>query len=207
MDYFRLEMLIAEFMKKLLFLFIGIISVSFNPNAGIKLSNPSFEGAPHDAQVPEGWHACGFHSTPDILPGPWGVYQEAYEGDTFLGLITREDNTWEHIGQQLSSPLKKDECYTFSVKLARSNGYVGYNKPLKFRIWGGTKRCHKSQLLGHTVAINHNEWKTYKFNFFVDDDYDYIVIEAYYSGKVPYRGNLLVDACSDFETCIRASVE
>lgn len=192
---------------RILILIFGIVSVSFNPNSAILLSNPSFEGASQDAKVPNGWHACGLYSTPDILPGPWGVYQEAADGKTFLGLITREDNTWEHIGQQLSKPLKKDECYTFSVKLARSNGYVGYNKPLKFRIWGGTKRCQKSQLLGHTTTISHSDWKKYQFTFFANDTYQYIVIEAYYVGKTPYRGNLLIDDCSPFETCMRASLD
>lgn len=192
---------------RIIFLFVGLLSVSFNPNSSILLNNPSFEGVPEDARVPDGWHACGSYSTPDILPGPWGVYQEAFHGETFLGLISREDGTWEHIGQRLPQPLKKDECYTFSVKLARSSGYVGYNKALKFRIWGGMKKCEKAQLLGHTVAINHTEWKSYRFDFFTNDAYTNIVIEAYYVGNVPYRGNLLVDACSPFEVCMRASVD
>lgn len=192
---------------RIILLLFGLISVSFNPNSSILLENPSFEGESQDARVPQGWHACGMYSTPDILPGPWGVYQEAYHGDTFLGLISREDGTWEHIGQKLAKPLTKDECYTFSVKLARSNGYVGYNKALKFRMWGGTKKCGQAQLLGHTVAIEHNEWKSYRFNFFTNDAYEYIVIEAYYTGKEAYRGNLLIDACSPFEVCIRASLD
>jgi hypothetical protein len=191
---------------RITFLFVGLLSVSFNPDSSILLNNPSFEGVPEDARVPDGWQACGSYSTPDILPGPWGVYQEAYHGDTFLGLISREDGTWEHIGQQLPQPLKKDECYTFSVKLARSNGYVGYNKALKFRIWAGTKKCEKAQLLGHTVAINHTDWKSYRFDFFTNDAYTYIIIEAYYVGKAAYRGNLLIDACSPLEVCMRADL-
>ncbi len=193
-------------MRVLLLLF-SIISVSYSPNSAILLANPSFEGVPQDARVPDGWHACGLYSTPDVLPGPWGVYTMPYHGNTFLGLISREDGTWEHIGQRLTKPLKKDECYTFSVKLARSEGYVGYNQPLKFRIWGGTKRCQKNQMLGQSVAIAHTGWKSYRFDFFANETYEYVVIEAYYSGKTPYRGNLLLDACSPFETCMRASLE
>ena len=192
---------------KIIFLFVGLLAVSFNPDSSILLNNPSFEGVPEDARVPDDWFACGNYSTPDILPGPWGVYQEPYHGDTFLGLISREDGTWEHIGQKLSKPLKKDECYTFSVKLARSSGSVGYNKALKFRVWGGTDKCQRAQLLGHTIAISHNEWKSYRFSFFTNDAYDFVIFEAYYAGNVPYRGNLLVDACSPFEVCIRASLD
>lgn len=191
---------------RIIFLFVGFLFGSFNPNSSILLTNPSFEGVAEDASVPDGWYACGSYSTPDILPGPWGVYQEAYHGNTFLGLISREDGTWEHIGQRLSQPLKKNECYTFNVKLARSSGYVGYNKPLKFRIWGGTKKCEKAQLLAHTVAIEHTVWKSYNFNFFTNEAYSHIIIEAYYAEKNAYRGNLLIDACSPFEVCMRASL-
>lgn len=194
-------------MRILLLLFaIGSLSSAFPP-MNITLRNASFEGTPQDAKIPEEWFPCGKFSTPDILPGPWGVYQEAADGNTFLGLISREDGTWEFIGQDLDKPLKKDECYTFRVKLARSTGYVGYNKPLKFRIWGGTQKCEKLQLLGHTVAVLHNNWKSYRFDFFANNEYSFIVIEAHYSGKTPYRGNLLIDDCSPFEPCVRASLD
>ena len=66
----------------------------------IYLTNASFEGEPQDATVPTGWFACELGTTPDILPGFWGVYSESSEGETYLGLITREDGTFESIGQR-----------------------------------------------------------------------------------------------------------
>lgn len=174
------------------------------PTSSIKLQNPSFEGAPQDATVPQGWTACGMYSTPDILPGPWGVYQKASEGKTFVGLISREDNTWEYMGQTLSKPMKAKECYTFSIKLARSSGYVGYNRPLRLRIWGGMKKCGKDELLGQSKIVKHYDWRNYEFNFFPNKGYKFIILEAYYGGSTPYRGNLLMDNCSPIESCTRA---
>ena len=105
--------------------------------AQIYLNNASFEGEPQDATVPVGWFPCARGTTPDILPGPWGVTTESSDGDTYVGLITREDGTWESIGQRLKSPVKPRECYTFTLDLAHSDTYSGYNNPLKLRIWGG----------------------------------------------------------------------
>lgn len=186
---------------------LGAFLMISPPNTVIKLANPSFEGEPQDATTPQGWDACGLYSTPDILPGPWGVYQKPDEGKSFIGLISREDGTWEYLGQQLSKPMKKNQCYNFSVKLARSTGYVGYNRPLRFRIWGGSKSCGKEELLGASPAIKHLDWKNYEFNFFPKKNYTFITLEAYYVGKEQYRGNLLIDNCSSIETCDRVSLD
>ena len=71
------------------------------------LNNASFEGVPQDATTPSGWQECELGTTPDILPGFWNVYTEASDGETFIGLITRDDGSFESIGQRLSSPLKE----------------------------------------------------------------------------------------------------
>ena len=59
----------------------------------ITILNSSFEGEPADATVPQGWMACQEGTTPDILPGYWGVYTYPANGDTYLGLITRGNGT------------------------------------------------------------------------------------------------------------------
>ena len=46
----------------------------------ILLDNPSFEGEPKDATTPIGWLECEKGTTPDILPGFWGVYLQPYDG-------------------------------------------------------------------------------------------------------------------------------
>lgn len=185
-----------------------ILSPALIIGQSIYLNNASFEGMPQDATVPAGWFGCELGTTPDILPGAWGVYQEASEGDTYVGLITRDDGTWESVGQRLSSPLKAKDCYTFTIDLARSKTYETYNNPLKLRIWGGNDRCTKSQLLLQTDYIKETDWETYEVDFTAKSALNYILIEAYYKdGSFSYRGNVLVDNISPIKKCVRASLE
>ncbi len=175
-------------------------------NAQIKLDNASFEGEIQDATTPPGWHPCEKGTTPDILPGPWGVRQEPFEGNSFVGLITRDDGTWESIGQRISEPLQASACYNFSLVLAHSKEYAGYNKAIKLRIWGGSTSCSKDQLLAETSYINHTEWKRYAFKFLPDRKINYIILEAQFMDGIYffYRGNVLIDGCSTIDRCDRA---
>ena len=174
----------------------------------VYLNNASFEGDPQDATVPAGWFPCELGTTPDIMPGPWGVYQDASEGDTYLGLITREDGTWESIGQRLPQTLQPRECYTFTLELAHANTYAGYNKPLGIRIWGGATKCAKSQLLYKTGLIKNVEWEEHEVQFVPKQNIRYILIEAYYKdGSFSYQGNVLIDDISPIKKCVRASLE
>jgi hypothetical protein len=188
---------------------IGLLGGSIIAAAQTKpttLRNASFEGIPHDAVTPREWQACGLDSSPDILPGPWGVYQKPTHGNSFMGLITRENNSWEAAGQALSKPLLKDRCYKVQVDLANSPAYAGYNKPTCLRIWGSNSPCERSELLAVSTAVNHYEWKTYEFIFAPLQDYRYIIVECYYRTPVLeyYRGNLLIDNFTAFEACDRA---
>lgn len=172
----------------------------------IIIPNGSFEGVPQDALNPDGWESCGYNSTPDILPGPWGVYQKPTDGNTFLGLTAREDNTYEAISAKLEKPLKKDNCYSFKVDLSRSSAYAGYSGAACFRVWGGKTPCDRRQLLAVSPVIEHYDWKTYNFSFFAKEAYPYITIECYYKtpSLVPYRANILIDSFFFFESCERA---
>lgn len=170
----------------------------------IRLENPSFEGEPQDATVPVGWMPCELGTTPDILPGPWGVYQEASDGETFLGLITRSDGTHESIGQRLTTPIEQNECYSFSLDLAKSYTYTGYNNALKLRIWGAVSRCQKAELLFESPTITHSDWKEYDFSFVTKFNYHYIILEAYAPNNTAVKGNILLDNCSKIAVCKRA---
>lgn len=186
-----------------------IVSLSFGKAASqvIYLNNASFEGEPQDATMPVSWFACTEDTTPDILPGPWGVYTEASEGDTFIGLITRENGTWEGLGQRLSEPLKKGECYAFTIDLAHSATYAGYNKPLKLRIWGGRRKCDRTQLLFESPIIEDADWTAFPVSFYANKTLHYISLEAFYQeGSFSYRGNLLIDNISAIKRCARAQI-
>lgn len=192
-----------------------ILGISGIMQAQIRLSNPSFEDAPKEAKNPKSWEGCGLYTTPDILPGSnefgepiWDVTHKPVHGKTYIGLITREDNTWEYIGQRLSKTLKKNDCYLFNIDLARSPYYAGYNVPVRLRIWGGKSLCEKAELLYESDVVEHYEWKKYEVLFFPKKDYDYIIFEATYAkGTIwPYRGNLLMDNASAIRVCDRVSI-
>ncbi len=185
----------------------------------IRLANPSFEGTPAagDAGVklPDGWYDCGFpgESPPDIHPkdgaGAFQVTKAAFHGKTYLGLVVRDNDTWEMVSQRLSSSLLSGKCYEFSISLARSAVYVSasrmtnepmnYATPVKLRIWGGTGYCSRMELLAESGLVVNDRWIGFDFRFEPKQTHTYIVLEAFYKTPTPfpYNGNLLIDNASD----------
>lgn len=179
---------------------------TLNLQAQVNIDNSSFEGTPNDAEMPNGWHSCNAGTTPDILPGPWGVAKEPSDGNTFMGLITRDNGEWESVGQRLKKPIKASVCYQFSIDLAHSKTYNNYNQPIKLKIWGGKTRCSKEQLLVESKVISHTDWETYEFTITPNNTYNYIIFEAYFGDDVvkSWKGNILIDNCSEIRRCDRA---
>ena len=183
------------------------LALSWQATAQARFVNPSFEGdEPQDAVVPAGWFPVKEGTTPDILPGIWGVHTEPAEGETFVGLITRSDGSWESIGQRLSATLNPKECYKISLDLAHSKEYAGYNKPLKIRIWGSQTRNGKDQLLVESDFIDHADWETYTYQFFPKKQINYIILQAFYTegSSFNYKGNILIDNLQEIKKCVRA---
>ena len=178
----------------------------------IKLDNPSFEDYPQAAHVPQGWGDCGFpnETPPDVQPnGTFRVSKTASHGSTYIGMVVRDVNTWEAMGQRLKTPLLKGANYTFSLDLARSELYesqsqatkktVNYITPVTIRVWGGTGYCAKNELLDETEPVSSSTWKKYSFKFNPKMTHTHIMIEAFYKVPTlfPYNGNILVDNASD----------
>lgn len=187
----------------------GFVLLSWGMSSGqILLRNASFEGKPKDATVPVGWFPCEAGTTPDILSGNgkvWSVRVEPSEGETYVGLITREDGTFESIGQRLSAPLLAKECYELSIQVAHSPTYATFNGPLKLRIWGGSEKCSKDQLLFETPFVQEDDWETFELEIYPKKTLNYLLLEAHYrEGKFSYRGNILIDAISPIVVCSRA---
>ncbi len=176
----------------------------------IPLSNPSFEGVPRHSQVPRGWYDCGFpgESPPDIQPdlnGTFEVNKLAQHGNTYLGMVVRDNNTWESVSQKLKTPLQRDSCYTFFIYVARSLTYISqsrvtelqanYDTPTVIRIWGGFDYCDKGELLGESDPIINPDWKEIQLALEPSRNFTHIIIEAFYKSPVlfPYNGNVLVD--------------
>ncbi len=182
----------------ILSLFLGI---AISLNAQTTLQNPSLEDTPSDAMIPFGWFMCADGTTPDILPGFWGVYNSPSDGNTFMGLITRPDGSFESVGQRLTPAMVAKECYQISLDLAHSKTYAAYNKPIQIRIWLGNKKCSKQQLIYESEIVKNNDWKKHLIDFTPDDNYKYIILEAY--TKDIKKGNILIDNISAIYKCDR----
>ncbi|MEQ1745997.1 MAG: hypothetical protein ABMA02_11255 [Saprospiraceae bacterium] len=175
------------------------------PDGKIHLQNPSFEDRPQASHCPSGWVSFTLGSTPDIMPGAWGVHVRPQDGLSCMALVVREDGTREDVSQRLPQSLQPGVCYTIVMHLTHSKEYVGYNLPARLRIWGGSER-EKRQMLATSGLIDHEDWKEYKFQFVPNHEMRYITFEAFYApGSLrKYRGNILLDNCSPIERCDRA---
>ena len=175
------------------------------PDDKILLQNPSFEDFPRASACPQGWASYTPGSTPDIMPGAWGVQVPAHDGETCVALVTREDGTREDISQRLPKSLESGTCYTFKIYLTHAAKYVGYNHPARLRIWGGAGKS-KQQLLASSNLVDHTDWKEYKFQFVPNHKMQYITYEVYFAPGAPfnYRGNNVLDNCLPIERCDRA---
>lgn len=174
----------------------------------IPFTNPSFEGVPKCCEAPSGWYNCGKseESPPDIQPGFFQVTKAPSNGDTYVGLVVRDNDTWEAIGQRLPRPLEINECYEFSLDLCRAELYlslsrttgdeVNYASPAKIRVYGGMGFCDQRELLYETPLITTTRWLTYTFRLTPKKGtYSFLYIEAYYKTPTlfPYNGNILMD--------------
>ena len=169
--------------------------------------NASFEDPnPRASASPESWTSKTPGSTPDIMPGAWGLQIPALHGKTCLGLVTRDDGSVEDVGQCLAKPLKNGDCYAFTIYLSHAQYYVGYNQPCRLRVWGGDAVSSKQELLATSPLINHASWKPYTFKFMPGRDISCITLEVYYGPGVTfkYKGNILLDKCSEIEQCEKA---
>ena len=183
----------------------NLLCLAFTANGQSPFNNGSFEDDPSDATTPHGWYECEALTTPDIFPGVWGVYGEASDGNTYMGLITRPNNTWESIGQRLVKPLESNNCYTFSIDLAHAKTYAGYNQPLRLRIWAGSSKCQKGKMIFESDLIEHADWKTYIIKFNSEEKYTHIILEAYHNeSPIIYKGNILLDHLTSIRLCGRA---
>jgi hypothetical protein len=186
----------------------------------IKLVNPSFEGIPTCCQSPMGWTDCGFkgETPPDIQPALdqqnnaiFNVITAPYEGDTYMGMVVRENDTYESVSQKLSMPLQKGKCYSFSVMLCRSDTYLSATKngrpsdlkqftsPIVLKIWGGDAFCNFKELLATSSLVENTDWERYDFEFIAKSQLEYFGLEAFYKTPAlfPYNGNVLLDDASD----------
>ncbi len=180
-------------------------------NDTLYLTNPSFEDIPRHSSPPRGWLDCGFtgESDVDVHPsGTFSVVKAAKHGNTYLGMVVRDNDTWERVSQPLSSPMVAGQCYEFSIYLARSETYISvskltedranYDTAAKLRIFGGFAGCDRSVMLEETNVITHTRWIQYVFKLEPQQNFTNIILEAFYHTPTlfPYNGNILLDHAS-----------
>lgn len=201
-------------MRHIILLFILCVSGSVlaQEETPILLNNPGFEDTPTPSQSPKAWKNCGSaeETPPDILPHEaFGVNKKPAEGQTYLGLVVRDNDTWEAVSQQLKTAIQPGQCYEFSLSLSRSSDYVSnsrttdketnFTTPAKIRIWGGNDGCDMRELLDETTLIISSRWLQYDFRFEPKaSSYQYLIIQAFFKTPTlfPYNGHVLVDNAS-----------
>ena len=141
--------------------------LSVGNSQDIILNNPSFEDKAHfgkdsGVQSIKGWYDCGYinfggrETPPDIHQGNsrdtafWDNTLNSAVGRTYLGMVVRENESYEAVSQRLPFPLTKGKCYSFSIYLARAKDYwsratslkgvqtdkKNFVKPAVLQIWG-----------------------------------------------------------------------
>ncbi|MBB4079819.1 outer membrane protein OmpA-like peptidoglycan-associated protein [Lewinella aquimaris] len=185
-------------------------AVAAQTDGTITLVNPSFEDMPRVGAAPKGWTDCGFpgESAVDIQPDPlreFKVVKPAYHQYTYLGMVTRDNDTHERVGQRMNVAMVAGQCYELRIQLARSELYMSksrltdndenYITPIKLRIRGGFDVCDIGEVMGESPLVSNWNWKEYRIKLKPQRDYTYIVLEAFYRQPIlfPYNGNILLD--------------
>ena len=194
-----------------LFLLIAFPFGEMRGQESIELENPSFEAdEPSPNKVPTGWINLGAsdQTPPDIQPGFFRVDLPAQDGNSYLGLVVRENNTWEGVGQKIEKVLQKDSAYSFSLFLTRSNALQSptagnselkkFINPTVLKIWGYNTKTKEEELLAMSQSVSHSKWVRYEFILKPSlADFDELDLMAYYApGFEQTNGNLLIDNCS-----------
>jgi len=185
----------------------------------VRFINPGFEGDPklgcgRDFYL-KGWSDCSDYynlneSPPDIHPGEfWEVDKSPAEGKTYIGMVTRDNGTYEIISTKLKSKLLAGFEYEFSVHLTMSDRYISrtrmtnlkanYYNPVVLVVFGSSSKCKKGEYLFETEPIENKEWRKYFIRFKSKDDCKYLTFAAFYKKgtHMPYNGHLLIDGLSN----------
>ena len=203
------------------FLFVG---PSAKGQLYVELNNSSFEGEPRAGGIEhlgpiEGWFDCGrskfpAESPPDIHPhrDAWKVTVLPQDGDTYLGMVVRQNSSYESVSQAIPSFMEEGKCYKVSVWLARSSTYYGlrspgphdtifsrpFTTPAVFQILGGSNICSGGEILAESSPVDHDEWLEYEFVMTPSAQIRYITIRAFFDPDLTahYNGHVLVDNLS-----------
>ncbi len=203
-------------------LFFLTFSGSLFSQTPIQFTNPSFEDTPQAGKTPRGWYNCGQkgESPPDVQPNnQFKVTTKPYDGNSYLGMVVRDNETFEAVGQRLKKSIVADSTYVFGIYLARSPYYVSLSRVTRkevnyatgscLRIWGGNEYCGKGELLYNSGRINNAKWLLHNIKFTPKETYEYLLFEVYYVTPTlfAYNGNLLLDNITIDKTLLESYPE
>lgn len=205
----RFTLVVMCKLKKANLFFLCFISYLIQAQE-IPFGNPSFELDTVNQVLPA-WYFLDIkgESPPDVQPCCFDVIKPAADGNTYLGMVARDNGTWEAIYQNLGIPLKAGNCYEFTVDLSQSFKYesvsrtngkaASYNRPIRLLIWSSNKDGEHIEKLYSSPAINHADWRTYTIKIQASADVQSINFEAFYNDDFPYNGHLLLDHLSSIK--------
>jgi hypothetical protein len=131
----------------------------------------------------------------------------AKHGKTYAGLVTRDNDTQEALGQALTTPLLSGHCYLLRFHAARSTSFSSYSRTtelpadfsgaVRLQLWAGKDHCQMQELLAETTPIRDTSWKTYELLFSPREEYDQFFFKAtYVDDSDVYNGHVLIDHLS-----------
>jgi hypothetical protein len=174
----------------------------------IFLDNPSFESMPGPSLVPSDWFVYGSpgESPPDTQPGFFGVKTRPQEGETYLGMVTRDNGTTEGVIQYLDYPMLPGNQYEMSLFLSTSevlvsnsrktNETVQYTTPVDLSILGYKAGSNALCMIAKVQKIEHFNWQLYTIPIRPCDTIECIVFSASQPYEAAVNGNILIDNCS-----------
>ncbi|MEZ5056925.1 MAG: hypothetical protein R2879_07770 [Saprospiraceae bacterium] len=176
---------------------------------GFILYNTSFEeGTPGASVTPKGWYDCGFpgETAPDLhsslQQNAFDVNKKAQDGNQYVGLVTRNNNTWECLQQDFEKPISGN--FTIRLLVARSEIYLSSNRtdgslsnyvtPVVLRVIGVDASGNETVLFKSNRIIN-TRWEEIIATIQVPFQMTAIRLSPYYKEPFlfPYNGNVLID--------------
>jgi hypothetical protein len=171
------------------------------------LQNPSFEGDPSEAAVPDAWLSCGT-VLPDLQPGICKVNLLPNDGLSYCALMVSDSGGTTALCQALPGDgLAQGGRYHLEIYLARSEMYMKQQDdgsgilivvPIKLRVWGSNTPKERGELLAESGMVTHTDWRKYSFDLApADNTWKYFVLEAMYleNRSFDYNGHLMIDQC------------
>lgn len=196
---------------------ITLLNNSYSQTSSVFINNPSFE-TPSPNELPY-WKDCGRYMFPKKSPvdihgigiEQWRVTVEPSDGETYIGMVAREDETWESITQKLNTSFEQGISYSFEIDVRldedlrsytrKNNKEEFFDKALCLNVLLSNTICDGTVVFYTSEPIDNQEWQTIEVNFTPDQKYDFIILEAYYVTPVtaPYNGNIMIDNIRNFK--------